>query len=342
MALEESVLNEQVIARILLNEYGFHLVDVHVISFGTANCYKITCSEGSYFLKEYQSWFTLEDIEREAHIVEFLTVKKYPTALFLKTLEGKYGIRQSGHVIGVQEFIEGDTYTNKLPHAMLVESAAYLGKLHNILKEYPMKKSMDEQWVQGFSAKEASARCDELLDILEDKKSDKYYERIRKDLTYKKELNMKLENMKSYFCGITYSSSHGDYTACQLIGENGKIKAVIDFASAVSLPIVWEIMRAYIQSSEACQDGKAFDLDGFLLFVGEYRKYYSLSKRDLEAMPYVYLFQLGRSVYGFKEYLQTKTRNKDKLLEFAFWRTDICHQISERVEEISQALVELV
>ena len=40
MALEESVLNEQVIARILLNEYGFHLVDVHVISFGTANVIK--------------------------------------------------------------------------------------------------------------------------------------------------------------------------------------------------------------------------------------------------------------------------------------------------------------
>ena len=178
MALEESVLNDQVIARILLNDYGLHLLDVHVISFGTANCFKITCSEGSYFLKEYQSWFTLE---REAHIVEFLTVKKYPTALFLKTLEGKFGIWQSGHVIGVQEFIEGDTYTNKLPHTMLIESAAYLGKLHNILKEYPMKKSMDEQWVKGFSANEASARCDELLDILEDNKSDKYYERIRND-----------------------------------------------------------------------------------------------------------------------------------------------------------------
>lgn len=342
MALEESVLNEQAITSILLNEYGLHLVDVHIVSFGTANCYKVTCSEGTYFLKEYQSWFTLEDIEREAQIVEFLTVNKYPTALFLKTLEGVYGTKQSCHVIGVQEFIEGDTYTNKLPHAMLIESAAYLGKLHQVLKEYPMKKTMDEQWVQEFSASQASARCDELLAILNKNMSDKHYERIRNDLTYKKELYIKLENMKSYFSGITYSPSHGDFTACQLIGENGKIKAVIDFASAVSLPIVWEIMRAYIQSSEACQDGKAFDLDGFLLFVGEYRKYYPLSKRDLEAMPYVYLFQLGRSVYGFKEYLQTKTRNKDKLLEFAFWRTDICRQISERLEEISNALVELI
>lgn len=39
MALEESVLNDQVIARILLNDYGLHLLDVHVISFGTANCF---------------------------------------------------------------------------------------------------------------------------------------------------------------------------------------------------------------------------------------------------------------------------------------------------------------
>lgn len=34
-------------------------------------------------------------------------------------------------------------------------------------------------------------------------------------------------------------------------------------------------------------------------------------------MPYVYLFQLGRSVYGFKEYLQTKTENKEKLSQSA-------------------------
>ena len=45
---------------------------------------------------------------------------------------------------------------------------------------------------------------------------------------------------------------------------------------------------------------------------------------------------------SFKEYLHINTGNKDKLLEFAFWRTDICRQISERAEEISNALVELI
>ncbi|HEY9574323.1 MAG TPA: hypothetical protein VIR32_02190 [Lachnospiraceae bacterium] len=342
MAFEESVLNNKIIASILLDEYGLHTVDVHSISFGSANCYKVSCAEGYYFLKEYQSWFTLDDIEREAQILEFLSLNKYPTALFLKNLEGKYGIQQSGHIIGVQEFIEGDTYTNKLSHVMLMESAAYLGKLHQILKGYPMKTSMDNQWVQGFSVSEATARCDKLLDILEENTSDKYYERIRSDLTYKKELNKRLENVKTYFIGITYSPSHGDYTACQLIGKHDKIKAVIDFSSTSSLPIVWEIMRAFIQSSESCKGGKSFDLDKFLLYVKEYMEYFSLSKRDLEAMPYIYLFQLGRSLYGFEEYLLTKSPNKDKLLEFAFWRTDICRQINEGADEISHALVQLV
>lgn len=341
MALEESVLNVEVLDHILLREYGLHLVDSHPLTFGTANCYKVTCAEGDFFLKEYQSWFTLMDIEREAKLVAFLISREYPTAGFIKTVNDHFGIMYEGHAIGLQEFVAGDTYTNELPHAMLIESAAYLGILHQHLKKYPMKISMDDRWVQGFSAEDASARCDELLSILEENRSDPYYARIRRDLVYKKELHPSLEKMKVYYEGVTYSSTHGDYTACQLIGENGKIKAVIDFASAVSLPIAWEIMRAYVQSSGACKGGKPFDVDDFIVFVNEYLKYSPLTKRDLEAMPYVYLFQLGRSCYGFKEYLQTKTLNRNELLEFAFWRTDVCRQISEGAEDISSALLRL-
>ncbi len=342
MALEESVLTREDIETLLTLEYGIHLVNHSQLSFGTANCYKIICAEGEFFLKEYQSRFTLEDIEREAKLVEFLISKEYPTAGFIKTLKGNYGTMHEGHAIGVQEYVSGETYENELPHSLLLESAAYLGRLHQLLKDYPLKTDMDDKWVQGFSVQKACAQCDELLDTIEKDKSDPYYERIREDLAYKNELNLSLEKMKRYYDGITYLSTHGDYSACQLIGENGRIKAVIDFSSAVSLPIVWEIMRAYIQSSSACKDGRRFDLDDFLLFVKEYLKYAPLTRSDLKAMPYVYLFQLGRSYYGFKEYLLTKASNKDKLIEFAFWRTDICRQIGERAEEISAALLQLV
>ena len=66
-----------------------------------------------------------------------------------------------------------------------------------------------------------------------------------------------------------------------------------------------------------------------------------LSKRDLEAMPYVYLFQLARSNYGYREYLITKTENQEALLDFALWRTDICREIENKAAEISDALLQL-
>ena len=146
--------------------------------------------------------------------------------------------------------------------------------------------------------------------------------------------------MKKYFNGITYTPSHGDYTACQLICDGNHVKAVIDFSSAAKLPAIWEIMRSYIQSG-ACREGEAFDIEDFAQYVKEYMKYAPLTGRDLEAMPYVYLFQLSRSAYGYEEYLIDKTENKDALLDFALWRTDVCREVYKNADAISEALLRL-
>ena len=63
-----------------------------------------------------------------------------------------------------------------------------------------------------------------------------------------------------------------------------------------------------------------------------------MTERDLAAMPYVYLYQLSRSSYGYKEFLVKKTENKNDLLRFAFWRTAICREIERKAGEISNAL----
>jgi hypothetical protein len=90
--------------------------------------------------------------------------------------------------------------------------------------------------------------------------------------------------MKSYYKGITYTQSHGDYTACQLICNGLKIKAVIDFASATCIPAVWEIMRSYMQSFSVCKGGSPLDIEDFVSYVREYMKYSRLTERDLESI----------------------------------------------------------
>ena len=123
--------------------------------------------------------------------------------------------------------------------------------------------------------------------------------------------------------------------------DGGEIKAVIDFSSAGCIPAVWEIMRSYIQSGGVSRNGSYFDVEDFSLYVKEYMKYAPLTERDLEAMPYIYLFQLAQSSYGYKEYLVTKTENKETLLDFGFWRTDICREIYKKASEISAALLQV-
>ena len=60
------------------------------------------------------------------------------------------------------------------------------------------------------------------------------------------------------------------------------------------------------------------------------------------AMPYVYLFQLARSKYGYPQYLKSDSEDKEGLLQFAFWRTKMCREVEAKAETISNALLRLL
>ena len=339
MALERSVLNEDSIRTILRTEYGLHLIGQKKLSLGSANCYKVLCEEGDFFLKEYQSEFKTDKVDREANLVAYLADKGFPVAGFRKTLHAANAIVYADRVISVQAFAEGKTYLNNLPHAILMKGAGYLGKLHTLLMDYPMETEMDYRWASGISSEAVARKFNALLAALDEDKTNPNRDRIREDLNFKKELIGHMDGWKEYFKDVTFAATHGDYTACQFICDGEDIKAIIDFSSAGTLPAVWEIMRSYIQSGGVNRAGTSLDIDDFVSYVREYRKYAPLTKQDLEAMPYLYLFQLTQSSYGYKEYLITKTENRDALLDFAFWRTGICREIYGRAGEISEALM---
>lgn len=341
MALEKTVLSTEQIGELLAARYGLRLLEARPLTLGSANCFRLRCAEGEFFLKEYQRRFTAADVEREAALVAFLLGKGFPAARFLQTRDGQNHVSVCGHVLGVQAFIPGETYLNTLPRPLLTESAKHLGLIHRYLKGYPMESKQDEAWVREFTPKAHAEKCDALLALLEAHKSDPQYGRIRNDLLFKKSLGGALETMKPYYADVTYTPSHGDYTACQLICAGEKIKAVIDFSAAASLPAVWEVMRSFMQSSGACRGGAALSIEELLSYVREYVRVFPLSKKDLTAMPYVYLFQLSRSFYGYREYLGEYTADREELLDFAFWRTAVCREIYERADEIAGALGDL-
>lgn len=343
MPEQKSVFTTTEIKSILKAEYNISVSDMSALGHGSANCFCISDGYAMYFMKEYQSRFTESDLHRETCLTDYLLTQNYPTAEIVPTLHGNLYLRYQNRFILLQKYISGKTYVNqKLPHHLLMESSEWLGKLHRILRHYPLPYGMDLEWLKAYCPDKIATEYDNLLAALETQKTDIFYEHIKCDLLYKKELVYQLSDFDSYYDGITYCATHGDYTCLQYICGKDHILAVIDFSSAKTLPVVWEIMRSYVQSTDSCKDGAGFDIDDFCKYVRRYLDYAPLSKVDLAAMPYVYLNQLSRSKYGYKEYLVTKTENRNDLIQFAFWRTDICREIFQKREEISTRLCSLI
>ncbi len=263
---------------------------------------------------------------------------------FYKTNNNEFVIKYKNHIICLEEYIEGHSYGyNDLPLALLPKVGRMLGKLHQVLKDYPLPISMSDQWLASISADSVIAKYDELIQIAESKADADKLPQLMEDFRYKKQLAVRCEEYKKYYNGITYCATHGDFQGCQLIWERDEIKAVIDFSAAACLPVTWEIMRSFVQSSNVCRTTATIDIAALCEYVREYIKFSPLTKNDMIAMPYVYLFQLAQSRYGYPQYLlNTDSEDREGLLRFAFWRTQMCREVEKKAKEISEALVKLL
>lgn len=343
MALEKSVLDREAICDLLKNHYGITVSDIEKLPLGSANCYRISDGSKNYFLKELQSKFTEEKIIEEANLVNFLASKGIPVAKFYKTTGDDFVLTYEGHVICLEDFVEGQAYGyDDLPEHLMPKVAAMLGRIHAVLKDYSLPTDMGEDWIAAYSAEKLASQYDKLLNTALQLKNDRNAERIVDDLRYKKELAHRLGDYKEYFNGITYTASHGDYQGCQMIFDDDNIKAVIDFSGARTLPVIWEIMRSFVQTSQECNRTAKIDIEAFCDFVREYMKHAPLTEKDMRAMPYVYLFQLARSKFGYPQYLNSDSEDRDQLLEFATWRTEICRELERNAEVISKKLIDLL
>ncbi len=338
MAIQKSVLSEAEIFKLLKKHYRISAEKVQRLHLGTANCFKVFTKDTPFFLKEYQETFSEEDLQRETALNKFLLSQTFPTAEFIKDKNGNTYHFINGRYVVLQEYIDGENYVNNdLPDNMLFQAAEILGQLHEILIGYILPVEMDVMWIKEFSVSQTYAKYDSLLDSAQNVEDKAIRCKISKDLIFKKGLIKLIEPYGQYFDKLTYKSTHGDYNSMQYLCAGDRIKAIIDFASAKKIPAVWEIMRSYMQSANDTKDPFDFDVSKFCEYVRCYLRFSALTDCDLKYMPYVYLYQLGRSRYGYKEYM-TNAENKDALLKFAFWRTNVCRMLLNKADEISAKL----
>lgn len=334
--IEETVFTNEEIINVVKKTYNIDIYQIEKLNRGSANLYLL--NEDEYILKEFQTKYTKEEIDKEISIINHLKNDNIPVPEYIKTIIGEYSFIYKNKVIIMQKFIEGYTMeSNTGKHGQILESAEYLGKIIKSLEtlEIELPSNNVSGWYSSETIDESIAKQEKLLKKI----SIEDYPQIYKDLMDKISMlqyvrdNFDFSDMNK----LTVMNTHGDYSVLQFIYKNDKINAIIDFVSACKMPIVWEVIRSYSYIDLKAKDGK-IDINNLVEYVKVFSKYVKLNKYDFKFMSYLYLVQLLSSTFGYKQYIADNS--KTSLLDFAFFRTKLCKFLFENAEIIANALIE--
>lgn len=330
-------LSNEEIKKIIEENYGIlYISGITEIDRGTADIYLIETENKKLVFKYFQDKYFQTEINREISIINFLCEREIPTPKYLTTIKGEYSIVYNDRVVILQDYIEGTTKEKNIgDEKEMLDSAMYLGKIVKALEDYDHEFEFNGTGWFLLDSDEVINKNKELLDSLNLK--DVNAIQIEKDLNKKIEIADKLRGLNTEGINkVNIKFTHGDYSVMQFIYEEKEIKAILDFVSACDMPIVWEIIRSYSYIDENCIDGR-FNIDNLIKYVKQFQKYVELNKYDLKYMPYIYLIQLLKSTFGYKQYINTGNK---EILEFGILRTQICDYLYEHFEEISTRLLD--
>ena len=340
MGIQKSNLTKNKIQEILKEQYNIIPKSITEINRGTANIFKIETDENTYILKEFNNKRTLESIKKEIDIINFLADRKIRVPKYIKTINNEFYTKNEDRIIILQDFIEGYTMENNTgDYKKVIESASILGKITKELADYP---ELSEEGIieKNFSKESLERKMQKLKELKNNlNKENKYKEKFEQDLDYKiKVLRNIIDKFDfSIIRKLTIVNTHGDFSVQQLIYNDQKGTTVIDFETSKKMPIVWEVMRSYSYIDKDAKSGK-LNIDTLVDYFNEFSKYVKLNEYDLKYAPHIYLIQLSSSPFGYNIYNNDPTQ--ESILEFAFFRTNLCKFLYENLDKISNRLIE--
>lgn len=270
--LEKSVfINKKEIINFVKEKYEINVTNIKIINRGSANIYSLNGDE--YILKEFQSKYTKEEIEKEITIINHLKKDGIKVPSYIKTINDTYYSLYKNKVIIIQKFIEGYTLDrNEGNYEQTIECAKVYGMIVKSLESLDISLPLND--LSYLFSKEIFEKSiekhQELLKIINDK-DDEETLKIKRDLEEK--INMikgiSEENIFINTKKLTIKNTHGDFNVLQFIYKNDHINSVIDFVSACRMPIVWELIRSYSYIDKNVKNG-IFNLDTFTDYIKEF------------------------------------------------------------------------
>lgn len=335
--IEETVfLNNEEIINFVKKNYALEVTNVKKIDRGSANIYSL--NNDKYVLKEFQSKYTKEEVEKEIAVINHLKKCGIQVPVYIETLSKEYNCVYKERIIIIQEFIEGETLNNNEGnYQQTIECAEIYGKIVSALDSLsiPLPSSDISEWYSKESSDASIKKHEDLLFMLDE--SDETDLKIKKDIEEKIQMIKIIRNTLEFseMSNLTIKNTHGDYNLLQFIYKDGKVAAIIDFVSACKMPIVWELIRSYSYIDADAKDGE-FNLDTFVEYVKTFNKYIKLNKYDIKYMSYIYLIQILNSSFGYKQYIYD--HSKKSLLNFGYLRTNICRYLFNNAKIIADRL----
>lgn len=338
-SIKSSLTNSELISLIKEN-WNITVDHIEKLPRATAICAKVYSNGEKYFLKEFQDSYTTMRAIREADVGKKLIDNNIPVSEIMPTVLGKPYELRNNTVFQLQKYVNGRTpIPNTLQENTLCYAAEYLGKIHSVLQNYDLPHLYATDWIKKFNATEYISFYEETLDLLEGKNfNEAYKKKIQEDLKFRIDLTKHMESISRCYEKITYTSSHGDFIPSQLICNDEKITAIVDFANVHTVPAVLELMRFYWMGSTDCANPNDFNIDLFKKYLTSYLKYFELSKDDLKNMPYIYLYYMGRNRFLYRQYLST---GDETVFYEASNKADVSHYLFMNADKISTQLLHL-
>ena len=300
-----------------------------------SDTYFVICNEGKFVVK-YPAASEINHPETEPELCEYLLERGIPVCQFLRNKDGGFlTIDSNGRQFHVQRFIEGKMYgLNEVPAWLLTESAQMLGKIHTALREYSdLPTGIGADFFKYMTPERALKSYEKSLQIAEN----------QSDLTVADDLRYRIGLMQCFpayefdLDRLTCCATHGDYFISQIICGDGSINAVIDWTTACIHPVVWEIFRSYVYAAPSCIEGQ-IDIDEFLRYVAEYRKFAPLNEYDLLSMVRLFYYQIAVCDY-YGQYYASTADNRHIYLHQAVFSTKLLRWLEEHVETLTARLL---
>lgn len=296
---------------LLKNEYGLHLQAAQHAALGAgSDTWFLTCSEGDFVMK-FPAVSSINHPELEPELCAFLRQRGIPACDFLKNRHDTYLTENQGRVFTLQRMLPGQTPGwNTAGETLLLSFADMLGRIHAALVDYPpLPEGIGPGFFQTMTPERALEFYRHSLVLAADD------EQTADEIRWRMALMQRMPAMTFDLNRLTRCNTHGDYFISQLLCEDGRLTAVIDWTTACIHPAIWELTRCYAYAAPECTGGQ-WNMDVFRRYVQAYARHAPLNAYDQEQLLRLYGYQIAVCDY-YGQYYASTASNREIYLQQA-------------------------